>query len=275
MKKNNTVYEFDNQGNLQSSVMKFVRALDDRPASIWENKVFSYIVVIGLMIFDFMFIFQLFDSVLYDSLLLKIGAIFGALVVYEIFPIYVSRTYKEKVQGYPVMKWMVYALLIAFGCAVILNLSLRIYYRELSFPNFSQVNILMNGSEQQGEAGTSAMLLALFFGLFPVFTSMLSGYISYVGYNPLKEEIARLQDSYDIISDESCKVESILSEYEADSNYKERLLADDQSKYEAILEMIRKMNYEYKDYSRQLLKEIILTAEGNNFLSHNPKDEES
>ena len=75
------------------------------------------------------------------------------------------------------------------------------------------------------------------------------------------------------LEDDIVKIEALLMEYDADSDYFARLLLEDEEKYRDTLEFIKEKMLHYCDYVRERLKEHLGDPVANNVLSQDNRGE--
>ena len=79
--------------------------------------------------------------------------------------------------------------------------------------------------------------------------------------------LIRLRSSKKAIEDGIIETEAILSEYDSDRDYYNRLLEDDDEKYNQTIELIEEKAVYYSDYVKEKIKEKLGDAAANNELS--------
>ena len=105
-------------------------------------------------------------------------------------------------------------------------------------------------------------LCLVLFDCIVLATSLLAFGASYTISNPLKSELAKVSKQNIEITNQIDQLEAVIAEYESDQNHLDRLLSEDQAKFDASLSMIHKHRDEYCDYSRQKIAEHLGTAAG-------------
>ena len=101
----------------------------------------------------------------------------------------------------------------------------------------------------------TAVALTVFGIILPVLTSVGSFFISYLTYNPLKVRKRLEEEMLAEKKDEIRRFDAILTEYDADTEFAEHLVQDDEGKFEEMKKMQRAVVISYCDYVRQRLKE--------------------
>ena len=167
--------------------------------------------------------------------------------------------------------WMA---LVVCAMACVLNIVLRLMTMDQMAPDLSVSTVSFIGSTPQGvqenEAtgvDATALGLAIVGIVIPFVTSLGSFFISYLTYNPL---MVRKRNQEELIAekkDEIRRLDAILFEYDADTEFAEHLIQDDTGKYEEMKKMQRALVLSYADYVRQRLKEHLANPTAINALS--------
>jgi hypothetical protein len=215
----------------------------------------------------------MFSILLYDSQVMRWLAVVGMLVAFEIIPIVAANNLKKYVSGYKSSTVLTAILIVIFICAVALNVYLRYTTRDTVFPNLDNYTRSMfgNGDIAADMSNPNALPLALFFGLLPVFTSVVSFGCAYMLFNPLQKEKQNLEKSYALIADEVNRFSAIIKEYDADANFAQRILSGDEAQYEAALSRLAGQANYLKNYARQRIKEHLATPAAISELSRSPE----
>lgn len=167
--------------------------------------------------------------------------------------------------------WMA---LVVCAMACVLNIVLRLMTMDQMAPDLSASTVSFIGSTPQGvqesEAtgvDATALGLTLVGIVIPFVTSLGSFFISYLTYNPL---VVRKRNQEELIAekkDEIRRLDAILFEYDADTEFAEHLIQNDTGKFEEMKKMQRALVLSYCDYVRQRLKEHIANPTAINALS--------
>lgn len=266
--RKNKLYCIDRQGNLNFTLRKELVRRFGRSDSIWENPVVSVLTMVVCGILDFTMFHQIFASFLYDSLAVRMLSIIGMLIGFDLSPIFLGIVLKKRKQGINAGRVTEVVMIIAFVIAFIANISLRIAVRKLILPD-----ILFSNTFDDGTAIGPAlhvnfpMVYALFASALPVVTSFVSFGVSYQSANPLRARAQKLKEEQIRTEDAIAQIEAVLMEYEADSDYLNRLLEEDEQKYRNMLEIIQERTLLYCDYVRERLKEHLGDPTSSNELS--------
>ena len=167
--------------------------------------------------------------------------------------------------------WMA---LIVCTMACVLNIVLRLMTMDQMAPDLSSATNSFIGGVSQGTQDSetarvdpTALGLALVGIVIPFVTSLGSFFISYLTYNPL---VVRKRNQEELIAekkDEIRRLDAILFEYDADTEFAEHLIQDDTGKFEEMKKMQRALVLSYCDYVRQRLKEHLANPTAVNALS--------
>lgn len=241
--------------------------------SFFSSLPFQLLILVTCAVTDFASFSQMFSILLYDSQIMRWLAVVGMLVAFEIIPIIVANNLKKYVSGYKSSAILTAALFIIFFCGVALNIYLRYTTRDAVFPNLDSYTRSMFGSGEIAAdmSNPNALPLALFFGLLPVFTSVVSFGCAYMLFNPLKKEKQNLEKSCALLIDEVNRYSATIQEYDADADFLERILEGDDAQYEAALARIASQVSYLKNHARQRIKEHLLTPAAISELSRVPE----
>ena len=259
MKNNKKLYQVDKQGNLQFKPLSKLHKEKYKPDSVWNHTWLLMVIIIACVITDIASFASLFSSFLYDSALLRYVCIVGMIIALEISPIYFSYNLKKRACGYNVEAISIYIPLASFVIGVIINIVLRIVTHDLVFPDLSDTttSIIGGGGVTKNEGSSRSLVYAIFFAIVPILTSLAAMAATYTMSNPLNNERKKLEKADLEIKQNIDQMEAIISEYDADSNYLERMLSEDDSTYNAALSMIHNQRDEYFNYSRQRISEYL------------------
>jgi hypothetical protein len=215
----------------------------------------------------------MFAILLYDSQVMRWLAVVGMLVAFEIIPIIAANNLKKQTSGYKASPALTVILAVIFLCVVVLNVYLRYTTRDTVFPNLDSYTRSMfgNGDIAADMTNPNALPLAMFFGLLPVFTSVVSFGCAYMLFSPLQKEKQSLEKTYALLTDEVNRYSAIIQEYDADANFNERILAGDNAKYEAARARAAGQANYLKNYTRQRIKEHLATPAAISELSLAPE----
>jgi hypothetical protein len=210
---------------------------------------------------DFASFNQMFAITLYDSQAMRWLAVVGMLVAFEIIPIIAADTLKKRASGYKSSTPLAVILIAIFLCGVALNVYLRYTTRDAVFPNLDSYTRSMfgNGESAAGTANPNALPLALFFGLLPVFTSVVSFGCAYMLFNPLQKEKQNLEKSCALLAGEANRYSAIVKEYDADADFPKRIFDGDGAQRDAARARISWQAKYLKGYARERIKEHLGT----------------
>lgn len=217
---------------------------------------------------------NLFKLISYDSPFLLAIQVAGFLFAFDVVPLYLGIQFRRIKQGISKDKFIMWMALIVCAMACVLNIVLRLMTMDQMAPDLSASTVSFIGSTPQGvqesEAtgvDATALCLALVGIVIPFVTSLGSFFISYLTYNPL---MVRKRNQEELIAekkDEIRRLDAILFEYDADTEFAEHLLQDDEGKFQETKNMMRALVLGYCDYVRQRLKEHLANPTAVNALS--------
>lgn len=236
-----------------------------------DNAIVPYIIMIICAAIDLTVFYSLFKMISYDSQWMLIVQVAGMLFAFDMVPIYLGIQLRRMKQGLTKEKMVLYMALGVCAVAFIINVILNIMTIELMNPDLSSAttNYFGTAVEQTSTEGIdpSTIALTIFRIGCPVLTSVGSFFISYLTYNPLKTRKRNAEEVLAEKNDEVRRLEAVLHEYDADSEFAENLRADDEGKYEEMKKMHRALVINYCEYVRQRLKEHLADPTATNALS--------
>ena len=272
MRKANSLISVDRNGEfvyngLNSHTSKRYKA--DTPM---DKSFVPYLIMVLCGTIDAACFINLFKLISYDSPFLLAIQVAGFLFAFDVVPLYLGIQFRRIKQGISKDKFIMYMALVVCAMACVLNIVLRLMTMDQMAPDLSASTVSFIGSTPQGvqesEAtgvDATALGLALVGIVIPFVTSLGSFFISYLTYNPL---MVRKRNQEELIAekkDEIRRLDAILFEYDADTEFAEHLIQDD--KYEEMKKMQRALVLSYADYVRQRLKEHLANPTAINALS--------
>lgn len=236
-----------------------------------DNAVVPYIIMLFCALVDAAVFISLFKMISYDSPFMLGIQVAGFLFAFDVVPIYLGIQLRRMKQGLTKEKMVLYMALGVCAVAFIINVILNIMTIELMNPDLSSTttNYFGTAVEQTTTEGIdpSTIALTIFRIGCPVLTSVGSFFISYLTYNPLKTRKRTTEEVLAEKNDEIRRLEAVLHEYDADSEFAENLRTDDEGKYEEMKKMHRALVINYCEYVRQRLKEHLADPTATNALS--------
>ncbi len=268
----NNLYNIDNQGNLRFSLRSSLNKEQAMPESKWEHGVIAVIIMFICAVPDFMSFLQVFNAIMSDSVLIRVTGIIAMLIGFDLAPILLGIVEKKRSQGLKSSKLARVVLIVAFITAFIWNTVLRIATRDIVLPNLSTNTIsILENTASTNNPNALAMYYALFAASMPVITSFVSFAASFIASNPVKQHLNKLIAEQIELEDKIVELEAILLEYDSDPMYWERMLEDDEQKYNATLDQIHEQAMYYCDYVRERIKEHLGDPASSNELSKNTR----
>ncbi|MDR1643503.1 MAG: hypothetical protein LBT59_27730 [Clostridiales bacterium] len=235
---------------------------DSRKASYKADSFFSTVpfqlfILILCASTDFASFNQMFVILLYDSQAMRWLAIVGMLVAFEIIPVVAANNLRKRESGYNSSITLTVMLIIIFLCGTAMNIYLRFSTRDTVFPNLSENATSMFGSGELAvsAANPSALPLSLFFGVLPLFTSVVSFACAYILFNPLQTDKRNLEACYSAQLDKVSELSANMQEYDSVENYREVMIERDDKQYEAMKQRLEAQNSCLKNYVSQKLLE--------------------
>ena len=271
MSKTNNLISIDCNGEfvyhgLNSHISKKYRA--DTPL---DKYVVPYLIMAFCAIVDASVFISLFKMISYDSPFMLGVQVAGCLFAFDVVPLYLGIQLRRIKQGLSKDRFIMWLALVVCVLACVMNVVLRLMTMEQMSPDLSSATTSYFGTVAQESQTTSidatAVALTVFGIILPVLTSVGSFFISYLTYNPLKVRKRFEEEMLVEKKDEIRRLDAILTEYDADTEFAERLVQDDEGKFEEMKKMQRAVVISYCDYVRQRLKEHLATPTAINALS--------
>ena len=267
-KKTQQIYSKSDSGSIINHAMELVEDNYSKPVSILDNPKVSIPILIICVLTDLVCVLNTQSYIVYDSPLILGLSTLGLLIGLDCAPIFLGKALKNRSQGFNSSRLMMFILFLAFIIAAAFNMALRIKLKDIVLPDFSTAATSLIGDvEQSSGSNDIALLYAIFVASIPVITSLASFGVSFNTSNPLKDEIIKLRASKKIIEDGIIETEAILEEYESDRDYYNRLLEDDDERYNQTVELIEEKAVYCSDYVKEKIKEKLGDAAANNELS--------
>ena len=259
MSKTTNLISIDHNGEfvyhgLNSHVSKKYRA--DTPL---DKSFVPYLIMVFCAIVDASVFISLFKMISYDSPFMLGIQVAGCLFAFDVVPLYLGIQLRRIKQGLSKDKFIMWMALVVCILACAMNVVLRLMTMEQLSPDLSSAttNYFGNVAQESQATGIDATAIALtIFGIvLPVLTSVGSFFISYLTYNPLKVRKRFEEEMITEKKDEIRRLDAILAEYDADTDFAEHLVQDDEGKFQEMKKMQRALVLSYCDYVRQRLKE--------------------
>ena len=275
MKKNTkkNLWNIDAQGNLNfsSRAGKIEKAIDAR--SGWEKPAVALIVMFVCGVLDFVVFKQLFGAILYDNVIIQWLSVIGCLVAFDLGPIYLGSELKKEYQGLRSSRLVQILIIAVFAMVFIGNLWLRIKVKDILVPSSTLVSgsIFQSTGDAAGDNGI-ALGYAVFSGLLPLATSIVSGAVSFLTANPLLTRIKKVRAEMVEMESDLASLNAILEEYKSDSGLKERLCDEDERLLQRKAAYVIELGLWYADYTRERIKEHGGDPASTNELSKNMHD---
>lgn len=230
-----------------------------------------YLIMAFCAIVDASVFISLFKMISYDSPFMLGVQVAGCLFAFDVVPLYLGIQLRRIKQGLSKDRFIMWLALVVCVLACTMNVVLRLMTMEQMSPDMSSATTSYFGTVAQESQTTgidaTAVALTVFGIVLPVLTSVGSFFISYLTYNPLKVRKRLEEEMLAEKKDEIRRLDAILTEYDADTEFAEHLVQDDEGKFEEMKKMQRAVVISYCDYVRQRLKEHLATPTAINALS--------
>ena len=274
MSKTNSLISIDCNGEfvyhgLNAHIRKKFQA--DTPL---DKSFVPYLIMFLCCTIDAACFINLFKLISYDSPFLLAIQVAGFLFAFDVVPLYLGIQFRRIKQGLSKDKFILWMAFVVCAMACMLNIVLRLMTMNQMAPDLSSASISFVGATSQefqnSEAegvDVTALSLAIVGIVIPFITSLGSFFISYLTYNPL---MVRKRNQEELIAekkDEIRRLDAILFEYDADTEFVNHLIQDDIERYKAMKKMHRALVLSYADYVRQRLKEHLASPAAINALS--------
>lgn len=271
MRKGNNLISIDRNGEfvyhgLNSHIARKYRA--DTPL---DKAFVPYLIMVFCAVVDASVFISLFKMISYDSAFMLGVQVAGCLFAFDVVPLYLGIQLRRIKQGLSKDRFIMWLAVIVCVLACAMNIVLRLMTMEQMSPDLSSATTSYFGTvaqeNQTASIDTTAIALTIFGIVLPVLTSAGSFFISYLTYNPLKTRKRLEEEMLGEKKDEIRRLEAILSEYDADTEFAEQLVQDDNGKFEEMKKLQRALVISYCDYVRQRLKEHLGNPAAINALS--------
>jgi len=274
MSRTNNLISIDRNGEfvyhgLNSHTSKKYKA--DTPM---DKSFVPYLIMVLCGTIDAACFINLFKMISYDSPFLLGIQVAGFLFAFDVVPLYLGIQFRRIKQGVSKDKFIMWLAFIVCAMACVLNIVLRLMTMDQMAPDLSSATTSFIGTAAQEvqvseETGVdpTALGLALVGIVIPFVTSLGSFFISYLTYNPLMVRKRNEEELLGEKKDEIRRLDAILFEYDADTEFAEHLIQDDEGKFQEMKKMQRALVLSYCDYVRQRLKEHLANPTAINALS--------
>ena len=230
-----------------------------------------YLIMLFCAVVDASVFISLFKMISYDSPFMLGIEVAGFLFAFDVVPLYIGIQLRRLKQGISKDRFILWLALVVCVLACVMNIALRLTTIEQMSPDLSSASTSYFGTVTEETADSSvdptAIALTIFGIGLPMLTSIGSFFVSFLTYNPLKVRKRAAEEMLTEKNDEIRRLDAILSEYEADSEFAEHLCEDDEGKFEEMKKMQRAVVINYCEYVRQRLKEHLANPTAINALS--------
>ncbi|MBP3817283.1 MAG: hypothetical protein J6H31_03190 [Butyrivibrio sp.] len=255
MSKEICAWKMNKNGSLVFSTKADVIRTHYRPRSLFEHPIIAYLVMIVCAVLDFTLFYQLLSKALYDDPATMYMTTLGLLIGFDFAPCYLGMQFRKKGQGYRVNKILMGVLATSFILAFAVNFWLRLVMKDVALPDLSTTTSLLGTVNTEKTSNPFALAFAVFAAILPAVTSLCSFGISYSTSDPLGKDIEVLEKELEMLESDLIQTRSVLNEYEADSDYYERICRDDEARYKECIAFTCEKAMYYADYVRERIKE--------------------
>lgn len=271
MNRNDSLLSVNRNGEfmyhgLNSHISKKYKA--DTPL---DKSFVPYLIMAFCAVIDASVFISLFKMLSYDSPFMLGIEVAGFLFAFDVVPLYLGIQLRRMKQGLNKDRFIMWLALVVCITAFVMNIALRITTIEQMSPDLSAITTNYFGTVTQDTSSTgidpTAIALTIFGIGLPMLTSVGSFFISYLTYNPLKVRQRVQEEMLSEKQDEIRRLNAILFEYDADTEFAEQLIQDDEGKFDEMKKMQRALVLSYGDYIRQRLKEHLANPIAINALS--------
>ena len=258
----NRLWKRESNGEIMDGTVNNILNEKHRPDNPLDRSFVPYLIMLFCMGVDLTIFLSLFKMISYSSPVLLAVQVGGFLLCFDFVPVFLGIMLRRSKAGLSSSKLMMYLALAVFIGAAVVNLVLRLQTLDLVAPAPTAIvdtGSLMVGEETAAAAsiGSKEIAQTIFAVVVPLLTSAGSFFVSYVTFNPLKVMQKRYEKLLALKRDELRRVQAILSEYNADSNYEETLRSEERVKYTQTSLEQRSRLAKYMLYTRQKLIEAL------------------
>ena len=265
--KNNSTWTMGQDGQIVFNTLDTVAKKRFSPDTKWEHPAAALLIMAVCGILDFVMFRQLFASFLYDRVWVQWLSITGMLIGFDLAPIYLGKEAKKKKQGLNTSRVLICVFAVSFITAFAFNLFLRIALKDQVLPDLEAMTSSIFGDVNMGTpVNERALPYALFAAFLPVVTSLVSFGISFAAFNPLKQRLKKLREEQYKLERDMDSIRAALVEYSEDTDFTERVTADDDRNYQIARRMAKERALSYLDYVRERITEHVGTPSAANAL---------
>ncbi len=255
MSKEICTWKMNKNGSLVFSTKEAVNRTHYKPRSLFERPLMAYLVMLVCAVLDFTLFYQLLSKALYDDPATMYMTTIGLLIGFDFAPCYLGMQFRKASQGYRVNKILMGVLAASFILAFAVNFWLRLVMKDVALPDLSTTTSLLGTVNTETTSNPFALAFAVFAAILPAVTSLCSFGISYSTSDPLGKDIEVLDNELEMLEADLIQTSSVLTEYEADSDYYDRICRDDEARYKECIAFACEKSMYYADYVRERIKE--------------------
>lgn len=252
-KKNKDVIHINKRGEILVNDLNSDIKKKFKSDTALDKSFIAYIVMAVCACIDAMCFYSLFALISFDSPLMLATEVVGLLIGFDLIPCYLGIQLKRLKAGMEKDKFILWIALSATVIGVLINLVLRAATIKLISPD--------------GVVDATAISITVFGCFIPFVTSLASFFVSYLTYNPRKEKIRKQELLLNKKQDDIRRLQAYLDEYDANPDFAENLLSDDEKKYESMKKYQTALALSYAEMVRQRLKCHLADPTANNAIS--------
>lgn len=231
-----------------------------------ETKIFSEIflalLLLVCLVANFANFTQMFTNLLYDSLILRFLIILEFLAIFDLVPVICSFYLKKKKQGYVNdVKVLLIILGTLFLIGAFANMYLRIYTRNIIFPDLSVTNSALNSIPISQTESSRALPLSIILGLLPILIGCLNAIIGYSVFDFVKAKAKSIDNKKYKRIEEAREIEATIKEYKEEENFREKIYEKENIKKNVELEKVESKRKEYISYVQLMMGIALGTPE--------------
>lgn len=268
-KNSSNLWSLDGQGNMKFSTRagKFESMMESN--DLLETPVMTVILLVLGLLADFFSAKQLFGLLLYDHPFYQAVGVIGFLVIFDLGAILLGHLIKKRTQGFKSRRIGEWLLIGAIVAGVFFTLWLRIVRKDELVPLVGVENSFFESGIEGVTSDLAALPYAIFSGLLPLGTTIVSIIASFIAANPLKKKIQKVRKQKVEMENQINEIHAALAELNADIDLGIRLDEQDVRQLTEKILFVREMGLMYSDYVKTRIAEHIKDAAGINELSKN------
>lgn len=241
--------------------------------AFWMRDGVIIFLVIALSLLDAITLYTVFDTVMYQSMLISVVLTVGCAIALNFIPLILARfTHLWRYEMNGVRLWMLIAIAAVFLILFSSTFYLRWETRNLAFGGAESSMVDSTGQaegiEDTDADSNEAVAITILLGVMPFITSCINYALGYLNDDPVKRKLIKLQRQRTELQDHLNNCRAAATELEQD--WLSRLNGVDQMDLAAKEAMIRSSTAEIKALARLKLAEKLGTPNAISQLTENP-----